>query len=75
MLVFIIAFIVMLMVVAAMAVGAMMGRKPIAGSCGGIGAAGGDGSCACGRTPGSCDTNETETVVVDSTNFYDASKK
>ncbi|MGE4527579.1 MAG: (Na+)-NQR maturation NqrM [Rhodospirillaceae bacterium] len=34
--IWLIAFIVMLVVVAAMAVGVMAGRKPIAGSCGGI---------------------------------------
>jgi len=48
------AFLLMLVIVAAMALGVMMGRKPIAGSCGGAKALGLDGACACGRAPGSC---------------------
>lgn len=42
---------VMLALFVAMMVGVLMGREPIKGSCGGIG---GQGSCPCGRTPGSC---------------------
>lgn len=48
------AFVLMLLIVAAMALGVMMGRKPIAGSCGGAQALGFAGDCACGRTPGTC---------------------
>lgn len=41
-----------------MSVGVMMGRKPIAGSCGGLANVGLNGECkVCGRTPGSCDEN------------------
>jgi hypothetical protein len=40
----------MLILFIAMMVGVLMGREPIKGSCGGIGA----GPCPCGRTPGSC---------------------
>lgn len=69
-----VTFVVMLMVVAAMAVGAIMGRKPIAGSCGGMSAVGIDGACACGKNPGSCGTEES-VKQVDSTNFYDASNQ
>ena len=40
--VWLLAFALMLLLFAGMAVGVMMGRKPIAGSCGGIGAVGVD---------------------------------
>ena len=35
------------LVIAAMAIGVMFGRKPIAGSCGGLGAVGGDCEFGC----------------------------
>jgi len=35
----------------AMMVGVLMGREPIKGSCGGVGAS---TECPCGRTPASC---------------------
>lgn len=42
-----------------MAVGVLMGRKPIAGSCGGLAQVGLNGECkVCGKTPGSCDTDD-----------------
>lgn len=54
-----IVFIVMLLFVAAMAIGVMAGRKPLAGSCGGLANVGLDNTCHCGRTPGSCGSDET----------------
>lgn len=55
MLTWLLALIVLLLVVAGMAIGVMAGRKPIAGSCGGIaGKMGIDHACTCGKTPGSC---------------------
>lgn len=36
---------------AAMAVGVMMGRRPIKGSCGGLGS---EAECSCGRKPTTC---------------------
>ena len=56
MLTIMIAFAVMLMIVAAMAVGVLLGRKPISGSCGGMSAIGMDGACdVCGA--GCCACN------------------
>lgn len=50
------AFIVMLLAVAGMAVGVMMGRKPIAGSCGGIANLGIEKECGiCGNDFSKCE--------------------
>lgn len=76
MMVFVIAFIVMLLVIAAMAVGAMAGRKPIGGSCGGMSAVGVGGSCACGRSSEeACSAGQGSAKEDGKANFYDASKK
>ena len=51
-----IVFLVMLLLVAAMAVGVMFGRKPIAGTCGGLNMMGADGACEiCGGRPEACE--------------------
>ncbi len=53
---FIITAIFIGIVMAAMAVGVIMGRGPIKGSCGGMGALGIDTSCdICGGDPKRCD--------------------
>ncbi len=54
---FLISLALMLMLIAAMAVGVIMGRKPISGSCGGLGGQvgnqlGNQATCPCGRKPG-----------------------
>ncbi len=46
---FILTAALMLVIVTAMAVGVIMGRKPISGSCGGLGSKAG---CPCGRKAG-----------------------
>jgi hypothetical protein len=45
--IFLISFTVMALVVVAMSVGVLMGRKPISGSCGGVGAALGEKNYSC----------------------------
>lgn len=58
MVVWLLVFVVMLLVVAGMAVGVMAGRKPIAGSCGGIAALGIEKSCGvCGNDFTKCSSN------------------
>lgn len=56
--IWLLAFIVMLLAVAGMAVGVMMGRKPIAGSCGGIANLGIEKECSiCGNDFSKCEKN------------------
>ncbi len=59
---FLVVLTCMLIVVAAMSVGVLMGRKPIAGSCGGMSALGMVGACEiCGGDQSKCD-NESAKV-------------
>ncbi len=52
---FVLVFIAMLAIVAAMSVGVMFGRPPIKGSCGGLGQLGIDAECEiCGGSPARC---------------------
>jgi hypothetical protein len=52
------AFLIMLLLTVAMAVGVLFGRKPISGSCGGMKALGMDVSCEiCGGDPDRCETS------------------
>jgi len=62
--------------VAIMAIGVMMGRRPISGSCGGIGRVNGeDSECAiCGGDPIKCETAINEKSVVGNSSFKDASR-
>ena len=54
------AFPVMLLLVAGMAVGVMFGRKPISGSCGGMKALGMNMECEiCGGDPDRCESGQS----------------
>ena len=53
----VLAFLIMLVVVAGMAIGVLFGRRPITGSCGGMKALGLDVSCEiCGGNPDLCES-------------------
>lgn len=71
------AFILMVALVAAMAVGVLMGRKPISGSCGGMSALGMDVACdICGGDKGKCEkeTKKAQATGASEDLFYDATK-
>lgn len=77
MLTVVLAFVLMLVLVAAMAVGVLMGRKPISGSCGGMSALGMEVACdICGGDKGKCDEENKSAAasVKNEDQFYDASK-
>ncbi len=60
MITFLVTLGVLLLVVAGMAVGVLMGREPIKGSCGGLNVQGLEGECPfCGREE-ACDKNKGE---------------
>lgn len=73
----IVVFLFMLLVVTAMAIGVLLGRKPISGSCGGMSALGLDGACdICGGNRDKC-REESEKAAAGSAgaDFYDATKR
>lgn len=76
MLTFVLAIVIVMLLIAGMAIGVIMGRKPLAGSCGGVGAALGekDYTCdLCGGDPNKCESLQEES---DGTNLaYDAASK
>ncbi len=74
---FILGFILLSLVIAGMAIGVIMGRKPITGSCGGIGAALGEKNYTCdicGDDPSKCEEQGGESTMAVSLS-YDATKK
>ncbi|AJE14838.1 (Na+)-NQR maturation NqrM [Pseudomonas sp. S5(2021)] len=69
-------FLVMLLVVFGMAIGVIMGRKPIAGSCGGIAALGIEKECSiCGGSREKCEEVNQERAQTQSDLAYDATRK
>lgn len=71
-------FLFMLLVVFGMAIGVIMGRKPIAGSCGGIAALGIEKECSiCGGVREKCEevNREKNGDVAEATLAYDATKR
>lgn len=78
MLTFFLAAVVVGLLVAGMAIGVIMGREPIKGSCGGIAALGIDTECEiCGGNPALCETEQAkieEAKIADDLT-YDASQK
>lgn len=82
---FLIAFVALLIIMTIMAVGVILGRKPISGSCGGVGAAlgqddyvcelcGGD-EAKCDEITGNSNSQETSDGINQSVSFYNADKK
>lgn len=71
-----IVFGVMLLLVALMAIGVLLGRKPISGSCGGMSAIGMESACdVCGGDKGKCDTEIQKAKQATGAELgYDASK-
>lgn len=71
----IVVFLFMLLVVTAMAVGVLLGRKPISGSCGGMASLGMEVACdICGGDKQKCEkeSKTTEKQTHSDTQFYDA---
>jgi hypothetical protein len=74
-----VTFLVMGLVIAAMAIGVLLGREPIKGSCGGMSALGMETACdICGGDQKKCD-EENERIARESADYsdlgYDASRK
>ena len=71
------AFVAMMVIVAAIAIGVIMGRKPIAGSCGGMSAIGMDTACdICGGDKKKCEKESKEAAKHSAgAEFYDATQK
>lgn len=75
---FLVVFAVMLLVVLGMSAGVLAGRKPIAGSCGGIANLGIEKECSiCGGVREKCDEVNAQKNMTDNNDVqvYDATKR
>ncbi|TVZ39187.1 hypothetical protein P886_3582 [Alteromonadaceae bacterium 2753L.S.0a.02] len=80
MIVYLLAFLVLVLVVTGMSVGVIFSNKPIKGSCGGLSAIGIDGTCEiCGGDAEKCEEEQerraSQTKEASPDLFYDASAK
>ncbi|HLV18313.1 MAG TPA: (Na+)-NQR maturation NqrM [Pseudomonas sp.] len=74
--IWLVTFAVMLLVVLGMAAGVIAGRKPLAGSCGGIAALGIEKECSiCGGNRQKCEEVNAERKAADSDLAYDATRR
>ncbi|MFT5481952.1 MAG: hypothetical protein ACI9GW_000599 [Halieaceae bacterium] len=74
--IFILSFVLMALIIVAMAVGVLFGGQPIKGSCGGMGALGIDTACdICGGDPQRCEDERVDAPEQATTAFYNADKK
>ena len=74
MIVFLLSLLFMLLIVGGMAIGAMAGRGPLKGSCGGLAAVGIEGRCEiCGDDPNRCESKSKDSLV-QGASFYDATE-
>ena len=73
---FLVVFLDILLVVGMMAVGVIMGRKPIAGSCGGIANLGIEKECSiCGGSREKCEEINSDSPTNAGALAYDATKR
>ncbi|MEM1191113.1 MAG: (Na+)-NQR maturation NqrM [Pseudomonadota bacterium] len=79
---FLLAFLIMGLIIAGMAIGAMAGRGPLKGSCGGLSAVGIEGRCEiCGDDPSRCEESGQGTTAPyadtsqEGGDYYDVGKR
>jgi hypothetical protein len=73
--IFVLTLIIVGLVIAGMAIGVILGRAPIKGSCGGLGAVGIEGACEiCGGDPQRCEeeTGDSSKARADESLYYPA---